>query len=60
MTTKTYLKLLRCVQYLVGSKLVPKNVVCDFEGALIGEIRMTPQNEATWAIKSKGQSGYDT
>lgn len=36
MTKKSYLKLLQCVQDSVGSKLVPKDVVCDFEGALIG------------------------
>ncbi|GMF52565.1 unnamed protein product [Phytophthora fragariaefolia] len=35
MTEKAYLRLLQCVEDAVGTKLVPKDVVCAFEGALI-------------------------
>ncbi|POM71751.1 LOW QUALITY PROTEIN: Hypothetical protein PHPALM_11640 [Phytophthora palmivora] len=37
MTKGSYLKLLGCVEVCVG--LSPKEVVCDFDGALIGAIR---------------------
>ncbi|EGZ19972.1 hypothetical protein PHYSODRAFT_492971 [Phytophthora sojae] len=39
MTRKSYVRLLQCVQDAVGSKLVPKDVVCDFESSLIGALR---------------------
>ncbi|OWY93564.1 hypothetical protein PHMEG_00036992 [Phytophthora megakarya] len=39
MTKLSYLKLLRCVEDCVGCKLTPKEIVCTFEGALIGVIR---------------------
>ncbi|POM73590.1 Hypothetical protein PHPALM_9546 [Phytophthora palmivora] len=39
MTNESYLKLLRCVEACVGCRLTPKEVVCEFEGALIGAIR---------------------
>ncbi|OWY98202.1 hypothetical protein PHMEG_00031085, partial [Phytophthora megakarya] len=39
MTKLSYLKLLRCVADCVGCKLTPKEIMCDFESALIGAIR---------------------
>jgi hypothetical protein len=33
-----YTKLLQCIEFSVGRKLEPKQVVCDFEAALIGAI----------------------
>ncbi|EGZ10438.1 hypothetical protein PHYSODRAFT_337249 [Phytophthora sojae] len=39
MQKEHYIKLLRCIEDCVGRKLTPKEVVCDFEAALIGAIR---------------------
>ncbi|GMF50892.1 unnamed protein product [Phytophthora fragariaefolia] len=39
MTTKSYLRLLQCAPDAVGSELLPKDVVCDFEASLIGALR---------------------
>ncbi|KAF1789673.1 hypothetical protein GQ600_26948 [Phytophthora cactorum] len=53
MTTGSYLKLLQCVQDSVGSKLIPKDVVCDFESALIGAIRTFSRMSQAWRCKLK-------